>query len=112
MKDLVGFARKVRDRLSSAARYGRYDHRSIFSKIYRDREWGDDESVSGIGSRMVQTAHIRHELPRIIREYQIGKLFDAPCGDLNWMKHVLAEAEVDYEGADIVPEVVELARQN
>jgi SAM-dependent methyltransferase len=112
MKDVVGFALKVWDRSNSLIKYGRHNHRDVFSKIYHNRMWGDQESVSGFGSRMVQTEHIRRELPRIIQQHGVKKLFDAPCGDLNWMRLVLEETKVDYEGGDIVPEVVELAKKN
>ena len=108
MPSLIG----LKNRLHSALKFGRHDHRSVFSHIFNDRYWGDEESVSGIGSRMVQTETIRRELPRIIAEHRVKRLFDAPCGDLNWMRSVLAETKVDYAGGDIVPEVVELARQN
>jgi hypothetical protein len=99
-------------RLGNALRFGRHGHRTVFSEIFKNRYWGDEESVSGIGSRMAQTENIRRELPRIIAEYDVKRLFDAPCGDLNWIKSVLTKTEIEYEGADIVPEVVEMARRN
>lgn len=102
----------IKSRLHSALTFGRHDHRSVFQRIFDDRYWGDEESVSGIGSRLVQTEHIRRELPRILKQYEIKRLFDAPCGDLNWMKAVLAGTDIDYAGGDIVPEVVERARLN
>jgi hypothetical protein len=102
----------LKKRLGDALRFGRHDHRSVFSEIFKDRYWGDEESVSGIGSRMAQTESIRRELPRIIAKYDVKRLFDAPCGDLNWIKSVLVQTEVEYAGGDIVPEVVELARRN
>jgi len=100
------------DRLRSAVKFARHDHRSVFSRIYNERYWGDDESVSGIGSRMASTESVRLELPRIIEQYRVRRLFDAPCGDLNWIRPVLKQTKVDYVGGDIVPEVVELARRN
>lgn len=108
MPSLIG----LKNRLHSALKFGRHDHRNVFQRIFDERYWGDDESVSGIGSRMAQTEHIRRELPRILTQYKIERLFDAPCGDLNWMKSVLAQSNVQYEGGDIVPEVVERARRN
>ena len=102
----------IKYRIQTALKFGRHDHRSVFAKIFADRHWGDEESVSGIGSRMGQTEQIRHELPRIFTQFDVKRLFDAPCGDLNWMKHVLAETKIDYAGGDIVPEVLEIARRN
>lgn len=102
----------LKNRLSNALKFGRHDHRRVFSRIFKERYWGDEESVSGIGSRMAQTENIRRELPRILAQYKIQQLFDAPCGDLNWMRSVLAQSKVGYVGGDIVPEVIELARKN
>lgn len=108
MPSLAGLKRHFDNLLT----FGLRDHRSVFSQIFKNRYWGDEESVSGIGSRMAQTENIRRELPRIIRQYGVKRLFDAPCGDLNWMRPVLEEILVDYAGGDIVPEVVEMARRN
>lgn len=102
----------LKNRLFSALKFGRHDHRKVFVRIFKDRHWGDEESVSGIGSRFIQTEHIRRELPILLRNYDIKKLFDAPCGDLNWMKAVLLQTKIDYLGGDIVPQVVERARLN
>jgi hypothetical protein len=99
-------------RIGNSLRFGRHNHRSVFSHIFESRYWGDYESVSGLGSRMTQTEVIRAQLPLIIEKYQVKTLFDAPCGDLNWMKAILETTDVDYIGGDIVPEVVELARLN
>ncbi len=99
-------------RLSNSLRFGRYDHRSVFSHIFESRYWGDYESVSGLGSRASQTEGVRAALPRIIEKYNVKVLFDAPCGDLNWMKSVLGDVDVHYIGGDIVPEVVAMAQAN
>jgi hypothetical protein len=102
----------VIQRIVTSLKFGRYDHRSVFAHIFHDRFWGDYESVSGMGSRMSQTETIRVQLPLIFQEYAVKTLFDAPCGDLNWMKEILAATDIDYIGGDIVPEVVDLARRN
>ncbi len=99
-------------RLSNSLRFGRYDQRSVFSHIFESRYWGDYESVSGIGSRISQTEEVRTQLPIIIEKYGVRTLFDAPCGDLNWMKSVLETVSIHYIGGDIVPEVVALAQAN
>lgn len=39
-------------------------------------------------------------------------MFDAPCGDLNWMRYVLDEVSIDYIGGDIAPSALEIARRN
>lgn len=97
-------------RAARAMRFARYDHRTVFEHIFKTRYWGDDESLSGLGSSMEQTANIRRELPLILTRFDIHSVFDAPCGDLHWMRDVLAQTDFEYIGADVVPGVVDLAR--
>lgn len=78
----------------------------MFKHIYNKRYWGDQESVSGPGSSIGQTVAIRRELPRIINEHGIKSMIDAPCGDLHWMRHLLAQLDITYVGGDIVDDVV------
>ena len=40
-----------------------------------------------------------------MRRFGVRTLTDIPCGDFNWMREVNL-AEVDYLGADIVPELI------
>ena len=54
---------------------------------------------------MEDTRNVRAELPRLLRELEVRSFLDAPCGDLNWMRHVEL-GDVDYLGADIVPELI------
>lgn len=77
-----------------------------FEKIYRERHWGgpEAESASGRGSSLEATETIRAYLPQLFEELQVNKLLDLGCGDFNWMRHV--DLNVDYLGADIVPEVI------
>lgn len=89
--------------------FSRFDHKRVFQHIYDKRYWGDQESVSGIGSSLEQTAPIRRELPDLFRKHGIKSLIDAPCGDLHWMQHVLREVDVSYTGGDIVPDIVHSA---
>ena len=99
-------------RAGRAMRFGVRDHRKVFEHIYDTRYWGDSESVSGAGSSLAQTEQIRAELPKVIERFGIGTLFDAPCGDLHWMREILAKVDIDYIGGDIVPAVVRLAAEN
>jgi len=77
-----------------------------FSLIYERNLWGGDESASGRGSSFRETERIRAAFPRIVEEFQIKSIFDAPCGDFNWMRHVLSDVDVDYLGVDIVERVI------
>jgi len=83
-----------------------------FNWIYCNNFWRSDESRSGTGSTFEYTANLRKHLPGIFKEYSIKTVFDAPCGDFNWMRHVVQGGEVSYIGGDIVkPLVDELNRK-
>jgi len=77
-----------------------------FTKIYRNREWGAQwESASGSGSTLKQAQVLLDNLPRVLKKLGIRSLVDAPCGDMNWMKHL----EYDFHffvGIDIVPDII------
>lgn len=79
--------------------------REIFQNIYHTNYWGNADSRSGAGSDLDQTAEIRRHLPLLIKEREIGSMLDIPCGDWHWMKEVTLD--LDYIGADIVPELIE-----
>lgn len=93
-------------------RFAPAGRRGAFEDIFRNRYWGSEESVSGCGSSLSQTQHVRRELPAVVSRFGIRSIFDAPCGDLYWMKHVLPTLDVDYLGGDIVQGVVDIAREN
>ncbi|WP_157653292.1 class I SAM-dependent methyltransferase [Burkholderia ubonensis] len=78
----------------------------VFSRIYREREWGSQESVSGRGSELRNAAQIIRELPALLRRLGVRSMLDAPCGDFNWMRYVEL-GDVTYVGADIVADLVE-----
>lgn len=82
----------------------------IFERIYRQREWGDEESACGPGSSREATSQIRAVLPSLLRAFDVSTMLDAPCGDLNWMNP--ASLPLDrYIGMDVVPELVQKARE-
>lgn len=82
------------------------DPRVIFQMIHRLNVWDNPESVSGPGSTLDYTASLRRHLPLVFRQFSVQSLFDAPCGDFNWMKQVVGTHPVTYIGGDIVPELV------
>jgi hypothetical protein len=47
------------------------------------------------------------ELPYVLKKYKIKTLFDAPCGDFNWMKLLLKRVNLTYIGGDIVKEIID-----
>lgn len=79
---------------------------SIFNNVFNHNGFHGTESISGPGSSLEQTAYIRAEIPKLIRQYNIKSIFDAPCGDWNWISKVSLPID-NYIGADIVKILVE-----
>jgi len=77
----------------------------IFSAIYRNNSWLDEESVSGRGSTLAHTVVIRSALPIVLNSLGAQSLLDVPCGDFNWMRHVDLKG-IEYVGGDVVPELI------
>ena len=84
------------------------DNDKIFDYINNFSIWGgrNNESVSGKGSTLKYTVVYREQLKHFIKTYPIKniKFFDAPCGDLNWIKEFFNS--VDYIGGDISNDLV------
>lgn len=78
-----------------------------FERIHAKNRWSSEESVSGQGSELAATEALRAALPPLFRELKVELVLDAPCGDFNWMRHVLKEAPVRYIGMDIVRDLVD-----
>lgn len=80
----------------------------VFQQIHDGSEWNvvTNESVSGEGSTMEQTATLRAELPGLLHKLGVRTLLDLPCGDFNWMQHVDLTG-IHYTGGDIVHDIVE-----
>ena len=79
----------------------------VFDEVYRHNYWGSEQSRSGVGSEIVFTARYRTGLAALVRSLGFRKMFDAPCGDLNWITPLIAEAGIEYVGGDISSLVVE-----
>jgi SAM-dependent methyltransferase len=85
--------------------------RAAFRHYYHAHSWGpDEESVSGPASSLVRTSAVRRELPEVLRACGARSLLDIPCGDFNWMRHVVLPVE-EYIGADIVEELITANRR-
>lgn len=78
----------------------------IFTHIFNHHGFGPSESVSGPGSNLHQTQEIRLALPKLIQEYRISSILDAPCGDFYWMRFVNLNT-CKYIGVDIVKNLIE-----
>jgi hypothetical protein len=84
---------------------------AAFSRIWRENLWADAESRSGPGSRVARTEPFRAALGAFLFEARARVLYDAPCGDFNWMRLVRLPPGTQYIGADIVPELVAWLRE-
>ena len=102
-------ARKIRNGFIRARLIGK-PLESIFTHIHANNAWGHQESVSGHGSSMEKTAEIRRKIPVLLRRYGIRSIFDAPCGDFNWMRTVDLTG-IEYVGADIVTVLIKANRK-
>lgn len=78
----------------------------IFTKIFKENEWGGRSSVSGLGSDPEQTRKIIEELPALLNDLGVATMLDIPCGDFYWMKTVDLDG-INYLGADIVKDLVQ-----
>jgi len=77
-----------------------------FTEIYRSSYWNSAESVSGGGSTLSYTEKLRKGLPDLFAKFSIASIFDAPCGDFNWMRYVIEHHSIDYIGGDIVSPLI------
>lgn len=77
-----------------------------FSEIYKNNFWSSSESVSGEGSEIAYTEPLRKWLISIIEILKVKDFVDAPCGDFNWMKHVMPNVDINYIGLDIVDSLI------
>jgi hypothetical protein len=68
------------------------------------------ESVSGPGSSIRQTAEIRQLLPLLLQELGTRVLLDAPCGDFHWLSKVRLGVDA-YIGIDLLEELIRRNRE-
>jgi hypothetical protein len=105
MTELVLMSERIWSRL-----FGKNNLKDQFTEIYQKNIWKGRESKSGEGSSLAQTEAIRREIPRLLHDFQIKALLDAPCGDFHWFSRadILVEK---YIGIDIVDDLITLNRQ-
>ncbi|MEO7277718.1 MAG: class I SAM-dependent methyltransferase [Sphingomicrobium sp.] len=87
------------------------DRDAVFAEIYEKNIWGSAESGSGPGSELGRTERYRGELLSFLKRRSVRSMFDAPCGDLNWMALVLDQWPMEYAGGDISEMAIAAARQ-
>lgn len=78
----------------------------IFRHHCEVNEWGSRESVSGPGSTPRYTENIPRMIPPLVRDLEVRRILDAPCGDYHWFRMIRWETEIDYIGGDIVEALV------
>ena len=84
----------------------------IFTRIHKTQGyWTSIESASEAGSTFDYTANLRQNLPQLFKDFSIKSIYDAPCGDFNWMRFVVEQCNISYCGADIVPVLVDKIRR-
>ena len=86
------------------------DLQTFFTYIYHKNAWADRESRSGPGSAITQTQRIVKELPHLLDRLNVASVLDIPCGDFVWMRRIALD-QVEYTGADIVPDIIMANRQ-
>lgn len=90
--------------------HGSAERQPVFERIYEENYWGSPESGSGRGSELTRTSRYRKALLSFIDRYQVQSMFDAPCGDLNWMSTVINERPINYIGGDISQAAIAVAK--
>ena len=93
--------RRLAARFHSSSR----SQQATFTAIYRANAWRDAESVSGPGSTAARGADFQQELISLLDRRGVRSIVDAPCGDFNWMRHVLSDRDLLYTGIDLVEEL-------
>jgi len=89
----------------------RPDEFSYFEKLAATGGWqkGRSESFSGTGSSLEATKVLRPRLADMFGSLGIRTLVDAPCGDMNWMRHLDYPFE-RFIGIDIAPTLISLLK--
>ena len=83
-----------------------YDRQKSFTDIYRGKLFGSSHP-NGEGSLEKNTLQDRDALVRVIQQYNISTMLDAPCGLFSWMRHVTKKIpHLKYSGMDIVTDQI------
>lgn len=87
------------------ARVNGYSMSQVFEELYKNNVKAGGESLSGPGSGLTRTQHIRLALPKLFSEFGINSVLDAPCGDFHWFKEIVTAIN-HYIGIDIVRQLI------
>lgn len=83
--------------------------KKIFEDIIKHHRWRD--VLCGSGSTLGYTKLLRDQLPKLVSDYGITSMLDAPCGDFSWMSLVEFPKGFRYMGADIVEPMIQTNRE-
>ena len=107
---------RVRPRIVAQEQFAQHEQQlrklsleARFRYIFENNLWGSQESRSGVGSTLAETAVLRRQIVELLVSLQANTLLDVPCGDFHWLSEV--DLPVAYTGADIVAAIVETNRQ-
>lgn len=78
---------------------------SVFASYHQAALGRRDDSLSGPGSSLAQTAALRQRLPQLLAELGVGTMLDAGCGDHRWLGQTALPVQ-SYVGVDIVPDLI------
>jgi SAM-dependent methyltransferase len=87
----------------------RPNHRRIFSKIYSDFVWGNDNQrsfYSGTGSDDIYAEPYAATINEFIKKHNIKSMVDLGCGDFRVGNKIVSDNNVNYIGIDVVPELI------
>lgn len=89
------------------------DYKEVFDDKWTNYGFGGtgadqqgSETRSGPGSTLENTVSVRNKIKEWITEHNWSTMIDIPCGDFNWMKHIVYSFQ-KYIGGDIVSRAIE-----
>jgi len=88
--------------------------KDLFTIVFKDNRWGNEESVSGAGSALSSPSVLESvkALDEVIRRFGIRSINDVPCGDFYWIPLILGRfPKVEYHGFDIVSDLIKWNRE-
>lgn len=69
--------------------------RTRAARAFYEQEAAKPETCSGYGSTLAKSRGARTLLRLVLQGYPIRSIVDVPCGDCNWIAHVLGEGTGD-----------------
>lgn len=82
--------------------------KKAYNSFYDSDMWqsSKDGFKSGSGSSIEYTQIYSENLTKIIKKYEIKKIFDCSCGDWFWMQHIKENFE-NYVGNDVCQKLIQ-----